>query len=84
MKPPDKAQLACDHAISVRVFSEHKKDSYYWVANWMYLGTDNDFDRFQNRDDEQSISVHQGDKRQIKFVKDWIHNHYNNIKKRRQ
>ena len=50
----------------------------------MYLGTDNDFDRFQNRDDEQSISVHQGDKRQIKFVKDWIHIHYNNIKKRRQ
>ena len=33
MKPPDEAQLAYDHAINVRVFSEHKKDSYYWVAN---------------------------------------------------
>tara|TARA_R100001463_G_scaffold87611_1_gene142234 strand:+ start:610 stop:864 length:255 start_codon:yes stop_codon:yes gene_type:complete len=74
--PDPHALMAFKHAIDVKVFSKFEKDSYYWIANWMYMGTKNDFDLFKNRDDKEYIKVHHSDKRETKLVRDRRHSIY--------
>ena len=50
------ADTAFDDALAAGVLNKNLLD-YYWVLNFMYMGTDAEFDYFKHRDSRVTIKV---------------------------
>jgi len=52
----DKAQVAFKHALSIQTFNE-KEGNYYYIGDWMYMGTGTENNRFKNRNTKKYIHI---------------------------